>query len=114
MSMFAALDTSNTVVKKQVIELLSALCVYSSEGYDRALHALEHYKVRWRFEIVRRKKDSLVCFIETELLMVTMGTRMSYFCLISFKNYLITPRPDSEPTRDVTAQYGASPPSGGH
>ena len=46
MSMFAALDTSNTVVKKQVIELLSALCVYSSEGYDRALHALEHYKVR--------------------------------------------------------------------
>lgn len=42
---FAALDTTNTVVKKQVIELLSALCVYSNDGYERALSALEHYKV---------------------------------------------------------------------
>lgn len=41
----AALDTNNVVVKKQVFELLSALCVYNAEGYDRALDALEHYKV---------------------------------------------------------------------
>jgi len=44
-SPFVALDTTNTVVKKQIIELLSALCVYSTEGYERALSALEHYKV---------------------------------------------------------------------
>ena len=43
--LFVALDTTNTVVKKQVIELLSALCVYSNDGYERALSALEHYKV---------------------------------------------------------------------
>ncbi|KAF6017613.1 form3 [Bugula neritina] len=43
-----ALDTTNTVVKKQVIELLSALCVYSSEGYDRALSALQHFKEQKR------------------------------------------------------------------
>lgn len=39
-----ALDTNNAQVKKQVFELLSALCVYSAEGYNRALEALEHYK----------------------------------------------------------------------
>jgi len=43
-------------VKKQVFELLSALCVYSSEGYSRALEALEHYKTfrseRYRFKLV--------------------------------------------------------------
>lgn len=40
-----ALDTTNVTVKKQVFELLSALCAYSTEGYDRALETLEHYKV---------------------------------------------------------------------
>jgi hypothetical protein len=44
----AALDTPNPTVKKQVLELLSALCVYNAEGYARALDALEHYKVRVR------------------------------------------------------------------
>lgn len=43
-----ALDTNNLTVKKQVFELLSALCAYSAEGYARALETLEHYKVsRW-------------------------------------------------------------------
>lgn len=42
----AALDTPNVTVKKQALELLSALCVYNSDGYARALDALEHYKVR--------------------------------------------------------------------
>ena len=53
---FSALDTTNVQVKKQVFELLSALCVYSSEGYSRALEALEHYKTfrseRYRFKLV--------------------------------------------------------------
>ena len=41
----AALDTTNVMVKKQVIELLSALCVYSPEGHRLALDALETFKV---------------------------------------------------------------------
>ncbi|XP_035681246.1 inverted formin-2-like isoform X1 [Branchiostoma floridae] len=39
-----ALDTTNTMVKKQVFELLSALCVYSADGYGCAVDALEHHK----------------------------------------------------------------------
>lgn len=41
----AALDTNNEVVKKQVFELLSALCAYSRSGYCRAIETLETYKV---------------------------------------------------------------------
>jgi len=52
----AALDTNSSQVKKQVFELLSALCVYNAEGYNRALEALEHYKtfktLRYKFSIV--------------------------------------------------------------
>lgn len=40
-----ALDTSNVTVKKQVFELLSALCAYNADGYERAVETLEHYKV---------------------------------------------------------------------
>ncbi|XP_058825846.1 inverted formin-2 isoform X1 [Topomyia yanbarensis] len=51
-----ALDTSNATVKKQVFELLSALCAYSSNGYKRAIETLEHYKnikgERYRLNIV--------------------------------------------------------------
>lgn len=43
----AALDTNNSTVKKQVFELLSALCAYNAEGYSKAIEALEHYKVRY-------------------------------------------------------------------
>ena len=43
--LFLALDTSSDQVKKQVFELLSALCVYNAEGYNRALQSLDHYKV---------------------------------------------------------------------
>ena len=45
LSRFTALDTDNAPVKKQVFELLSALCMYSADGYSRAIDALEHYKV---------------------------------------------------------------------
>lgn len=43
----AALDTNNVTVKKQVFELLSALSAYSSDGHNRALETLDHYKVRF-------------------------------------------------------------------
>ena len=33
------------MLKKQVFELLSALCVYSQMGYKMAVDALTHYKV---------------------------------------------------------------------
>jgi hypothetical protein len=46
--LFSALDTTNIQVKKQVFELLSALCVYNAEGYNRAIEALEFYKVNLR------------------------------------------------------------------
>lgn len=51
-----ALDTNNATVKKQVFELLSALCAYSSNGYKRAIETLEHYKV-WPTTI--RKPDQI-------------------------------------------------------
>ena len=41
----AALDTHNETVKKQVFELLSALCAYNKDGYKRAIDTLENYKV---------------------------------------------------------------------
>ncbi|XP_075163670.1 FH2 domain-containing protein formin 3 [Haematobia irritans] len=51
-----ALDTTNAVVKKQVFELLSALCAYNADGYTRAIETLEFYKnlknERYRFKIV--------------------------------------------------------------
>lgn len=43
--LFSALDTDNVTLKKQVFELLSALCVYSEMGYKMAVDALSHYKV---------------------------------------------------------------------
>jgi len=52
----SALDTTSVEVKKQVLELLSALTVYNKEGYNRALQALDHYKVfksaRYRFTVI--------------------------------------------------------------
>lgn len=45
-SYVAALDTSNVLVKKQVVELFSALCMYSPQGLELTLDALDNYKVR--------------------------------------------------------------------
>uniref|UniRef100_A0A8C5LKZ7 Inverted formin-2 n=2 Tax=Jaculus jaculus TaxID=51337 RepID=A0A8C5LKZ7_JACJA len=51
-----ALDTSNAMVKKQVFELLAALCIYSPEGHTLTLDALDHYKTvcsqQYRFSII--------------------------------------------------------------
>lgn len=41
----AALDTNNVMVKKQVFELLSALCVYSTDGFRLTMDALDSFKV---------------------------------------------------------------------
>jgi len=48
----AALDTNNVMVKKQVFELLSALCVYSADGYRLTLAALDSFKVGQRKHIL--------------------------------------------------------------
>ncbi|XP_060118198.1 inverted formin-2 [Heteronotia binoei] len=51
-----ALDTSNVMVKKQVFELLAALCIYSVDGHALALDALDHYKTvknqQYRFSVI--------------------------------------------------------------
>ncbi|XP_048655417.1 inverted formin-2 isoform X3 [Marmota marmota marmota] len=51
-----ALDTSNVMVKKQVFELLAALCIYSPEGHALTLDALDHYKTvcsqQYRFSVI--------------------------------------------------------------
>lgn len=48
----AALDTNNVTVKKQVFELLSALCVHNEEGHARALDTLDHYKVSFTVDFI--------------------------------------------------------------
>ncbi|GAB1297827.1 Inverted formin-2 [Apodemus speciosus] len=51
-----ALDTSNVMVKKQVFELLAALCIYSPEGHALTLDALDHYRTvcsqQYRFSVI--------------------------------------------------------------
>lgn len=42
----SALDTACTSVKKRVVELLSALCVYSQDGRQRAIDTLHIYQER--------------------------------------------------------------------
>ncbi|XP_076833811.1 inverted formin-2-like isoform X5 [Brachyhypopomus gauderio] len=57
-----ALDTSNTMVKKQVFELLAALSMFSAEGYRLALDALDHYKAvktqHYRFSVIMNELQS--------------------------------------------------------
>ncbi|KAL3278659.1 hypothetical protein HHI36_016196 [Cryptolaemus montrouzieri] len=57
----AALDTNNVTVKKQVFELLSALCVHNAEGHARALDTLEDFKKmkgeRYRLSLIVKELD---------------------------------------------------------
>ncbi|CAG9822596.1 unnamed protein product [Phaedon cochleariae] len=57
----AALDTPNATVKKQVFELLSALCVHNEDGRSRALDTLDHYKKlkgeRYRLNLLVQELD---------------------------------------------------------
>ncbi|XP_026500117.2 inverted formin-2 [Vanessa tameamea] len=72
----AALTSPTAAVKKQVFELLSALCVYNADGYARAVDTLVRYKVlkgdRYRLSVVVEElknattidyKTALVAFI---------------------------------------------------
>ncbi|XP_053615394.1 inverted formin-2 isoform X2 [Plodia interpunctella] len=72
----AALSSPAAPVKKQVFELLSALCVYNADGYARAVDTLDRYKTlkneRYRLNIVVEElknasttdyKTALVAFI---------------------------------------------------
>uniref|UniRef100_W5N4W1 Inverted formin 2 n=1 Tax=Lepisosteus oculatus TaxID=7918 RepID=W5N4W1_LEPOC len=75
-----ALDTTNTMVKKQVFELFAALCIYSTEGYNLAFDALEHYKsVKsqvYRFSVIMNELQTT--------------DNVPYMCtLLSFINALI-------------------------
>nr|XP_029532464.1 inverted formin-2-like isoform X5 [Oncorhynchus nerka] len=51
-----ALDTSNTMVKMQVFELLAALTLFNPQGHHLAMDALEHYKSvnmqQYRFSVI--------------------------------------------------------------
>nr|XP_023020465.1 uncharacterized protein LOC111509028 [Leptinotarsa decemlineata] len=57
----AALDTQNVTVKKQVFELLSALCVHNEDGRARALDTLDHFKKlkgeRYRLSVIVQELD---------------------------------------------------------
>ncbi|XP_078330126.1 inverted formin-2-like [Crassostrea virginica] len=57
-----ALDTTDSLVKKHVFDLLSALCVYSTEGYRVTLEALDSYKTqkkqRYRFSLIANELKS--------------------------------------------------------
>ncbi|KAG5872481.1 hypothetical protein JTB14_012115 [Gonioctena quinquepunctata] len=57
----AALDTQNVTVKKQVFELLSALCVHNEDGRSRALDTLDHFKKlkgeRYRLNVIVQELD---------------------------------------------------------
>uniref|UniRef100_UPI00358FB291 inverted formin-2 isoform X7 n=1 Tax=Myxine glutinosa TaxID=7769 RepID=UPI00358FB291 len=71
--LFLALDTTNELVKRQVFELFSALCVFSNEGHALTLDALDHYKVsrnqHSRFSVVlsELKTDQVVQYQDTLL-----------------------------------------------
>ena len=43
--MVSAMDTKNFTVKRQVVQLFTALSLYSLDGYDTCLNSLQHYKV---------------------------------------------------------------------
>ncbi|XP_047994853.1 LOW QUALITY PROTEIN: inverted formin-2-like [Leguminivora glycinivorella] len=72
----AALTSPAAPVKKQVFELLSALCVYNADGYARAVDTLDRYKTlkneRYRLSVVVEElknatttdyKTALVAFV---------------------------------------------------
>ncbi|BFZ15249.1 hypothetical protein BsWGS_18289 [Bradybaena similaris] len=52
----SAMETDNLMVKMQIFDLLSALCVYSTDGFFLTLNALERYKTwrkqRYRFSLL--------------------------------------------------------------
>lgn len=62
-----ALETKNLMVKMQIFELLSALCVYSRAGYTLTLDALQRYKVGIQKYANTLKKHYLSCLSKTSM-----------------------------------------------
>lgn len=60
MILLLALDTACTSVKKQVVELLSALCVYSQDGRQRAIDTLHIYQVIFTNKNNKYKQDFFI------------------------------------------------------
>ena len=65
------------MVKNQVFEMLSGVCLYSPEGYDLMLSSLEHFKAeksqRYRFSILMSEMqncDNLVLYQTTILMFI--------------------------------------------
>ena len=43
--LLSALNASNTLMKQQLFELLSAVCLYNNRGYQLALSSFDYSKV---------------------------------------------------------------------
>ncbi|KAF7662361.1 hypothetical protein LDENG_00237470 [Lucifuga dentata] len=73
-----AVDTSNIMVKKQVFELLAALCLFNQQGHRIVLDALEHYKSlkkkQYRFSVIMNELHATdnVAYMNTLMSMVNM------------------------------------------
>ncbi|CAH1778221.1 unnamed protein product [Owenia fusiformis] len=71
-----AMDTNNVMVKKQILELLSAMSLYSSQGHELALDALEFFKklknLRYRFSFIinELRTSELIAYRITVLALV--------------------------------------------
>lgn len=69
------------MVKKQVFELLSSMCLYCSRGYDLALDALENYRVSYliiKFTSYKNDYPIIVCQlveIESDFVCSVVGFR---------------------------------------
>ena len=73
-------------MKRQVFELLSALCVYNAEGYSRALEALDHYKVSDRKMTMCAYNATFVCWFFTFMISRT-SSHAATDSASSLKNY---------------------------
>ncbi|XP_065177780.1 inverted formin-2-like isoform X2 [Sycon ciliatum] len=81
-----ALNTQNVLVKKQVLELLACLCVYSIDGYDIALDTLEAHQ-----ELVgnRNRFESLITELEhSEIEPYTAVVVLLVNCIINTEDEL--------------------------
>ncbi|XP_070554152.1 inverted formin-2-like isoform X2 [Ptychodera flava] len=92
----SALDTTNVLTKKMVFEILSALSVYSTDGYSMAIDALEFYKVRknqrYRFSLIinELKTAEVVAYTTT---------------LVAFINSLLFATEDTEDRRHLRSEF---------
>ncbi|XP_052280011.1 inverted formin-2-like [Dreissena polymorpha] len=85
----AALETKNIMVKMQIFELLSALCVYSKDGYYLTLDALERYR---SWQKLQYRMSLLVHELRTSELTTYRTTIMALINSIIFANENIRDR----------------------